>query len=84
MPNYLVDETNAGFVFKEAELFILPTESKPVKVAMKGDLHIEETKHPSGSMEQNAHRLIGVGLVLANNICIYTDKDVQAEEQGKY
>ena len=76
LPNYLVDETNSEFVFQEGDLFILPTESKPVKVAMKGDLHIEEVKHPSGSMEQSAHRLIGVGLVLANNICVYTDKDV--------
>jgi hypothetical protein len=76
LPNYLVDETNSEFVFQEGDLFILPTESKPVKVAMKGDLHIEEFKQPSGSMEQSAHRLIGVGLVLANNICVYTDKDV--------
>ena len=76
LPNYLIDEANAEFVFNEGDLFILPTESKPVKVAMKGDLHIEETKHPSGSVEQNAHRLIGVGLCLANNICIYTDETV--------
>jgi len=76
LPNYLVDETNAEFIFKEGDLFILPGDAKPVKVAFKGDLHIEETKHPSGSMEQNAHRMVGVGLYLANNICVYTDEDV--------
>lgn len=81
LPNYLVDETNSEFVFKEGDLFILPTESRPVKVAMKGDLHIEETQHPSGSMEQSAHRLMGVGLYLANNICVYTDTTV---EGGRY
>lgn len=81
LPNYLVDETNSEFVFKEGDLFILPTESRPVKVAMKGDLHIEETQHPGGSMEQNAHRLMGVGLYLANNICVYTDTSI---EGGKY
>ena len=81
LPNYLVDETNSEFVFNEGDLFILPTESKPVKVAMKGDLHIEEVKHPSGSMEQSAHRLMGVGLYLANDICVYTDTTVSG---GKY
>lgn len=81
LPNYLIDETNSGFVFKEGDIFILPAESKPVKVAMKGELHIEESKHPSGSMEQNAHRLMGVGLYLANNVCVYTDNTISG---GKY
>lgn len=81
LPNYLVDETNAEFVFKEGDIFVLPTDAKPIKVAMKGDLHIEENKHPSGSMEQQAHRLVGVGLYLANDICVYTDEDVTG---GRY
>ena len=81
LPNYLVDENNAEFVFNEGDIFILPTEAKPVKVAMKGDLHIEEVKHPSGSVEQSAHRLVGVGLYLANNICVYTDSKAAS---GKY
>lgn len=76
LPNYLIDETNSGFVFKEGDIFVLPTESKPVKVAMKGDLTIIETQHPSGSVEQNAHRMIGCGLMLANNICVYTDETI--------
>lgn len=81
LPNYLVDETNAEFVFKEGDIFVLPTDAKPIKVAMKGDLHIEENKHPSGSMEQQAHRLVGVGLYLANDICVYTDEEVTG---GRY
>ena len=76
LPNYLVDESNKEFVFKEGDLFILPTDGRPVKVAMKGDLHIEENKHPSGSMEQQAHRMVGVGLLLANDICVYTDTEI--------
>lgn len=76
LPNYLVDETNSEFIFKEGDIFILPSDSRPVKVAMKGDLHIEENKHPSGSMEQQAHRMMGVGLYLANDICVYTDTAV--------
>lgn len=81
LPNYLVDETNTEFVFNEGDIFILPTEARPIKVAMKGELHIEEVKHPSGSYEQSAHRLMGVGLYLANNICVYTDEDAEA---GRY
>ena len=73
LPNYLVDETNAEYVFNEGDIFVLPTEARPIKVAMKGDLHMEEVKHASGSMEQSAHRLVGVGLYLANNVCVYTD-----------
>lgn len=81
LPNYLLDETNSEWVFNEGDLFIIPSDAKPVKIAMKGDLHIEETKHPSGSMEQSAHRLIGVGLFLANNVCVYTDNSISL---GKY
>ena len=81
LPNYLIDETNSEFVFNEGDLFILPVNAKPVKVAMKGDLTIIETPHASGSVEQNAHRLMGVGLYLANNVCIYTDTSVTG---GKY
>ena len=76
LPNYLVDETNSEFIFKEGDIFVLPSDSRPVKVAMKGDLHIEENKHPSGSMEQQAHRMLGVGLYLANDICVYTDTEI--------
>ena len=81
LPNYLLDETNAEYVFNEGDIFVLPTEAKPIKVAMKGDLHIEEVKHPSGSVEQSAHRLMGVGLYLANNVCVYTDEKAAT---GKY
>lgn len=81
LPNYLVDNNNAEFVFKEGDLFILPADAKPVKVAMKGDLTIVEDQHPSGSVEQNAHRLVGVGLYLANNVCVYTDSQITG---GKY
>ena len=82
LPNYLVDESNNKFVFKEGDIFILPTEAKPIKVAMKGDLHIEEVKHATGSVEQSAHRLVGVGLMLANNVCIYRDSSLDGT--GEY
>ena len=76
IPNYIADEGNNEFVFMENDIFILPTEGKPVKVAMKGDVYVQDYTHPSGSVEQNAHRIIGVGLLLANSICVYTDNDI--------
>ena len=76
LPNYIVDETtNAEWLLDESKLFILPAGEKPVKVALKGDLHIQEVPHPTGSVEWNAHKMIGVGLLLTNNIGIYTDTD---------
>lgn len=81
LPNYLVDETNAEFVFKEGDIFVVPTEGKPVKVALKGETVITEFTQPSGSIEQNAHRMLGVGMLLANNVCVYTDTAITG---GRY
>jgi hypothetical protein len=79
LPNYIIDETtNATWMLDEGFLFILPVGSKPVKVALKGDLRIKDTEHPTGSVERNAHKLIGVGLLLQNNIGVYQDTDETA------
>ena len=76
LPNYIINEvTNAEWMLDESKLFILPANERPVKVALKGDMHIQEVPHPSGSMEQNAHKMLGVGILLYNNIGIYTDTD---------
>lgn len=84
LPNYLADNSNTEWVFKAGDMFILPAAAKPVKIAMKGDLVIVEDTHPSGSAEQNAHRIMGVGLALVNNVCVYTDKDIEAADTGLY
>ena len=84
LPNYLTNESNSEWVFKAGDMFILPAASKPVKVAMKGDLTIVEDPHPSGSVEQNAHRMMGIGLALCNDVCVYTDLEVQGADKGLY
>ena len=72
LPNYIVDETtNAEWLLDEGKLFILPVGERPVKVALKGDLHLQEVLHPTGSAEWNAHKILGVGLLLTNNIGLY-------------
>lgn len=79
LPNYIVDETtNAEWLLDESKLFVLPAGEKPVKVALKGDLHLQEVLHPTGSAEWNAHKMLGVGLLLSNNIGIYTDTDEES------
>lgn len=79
IPNYLMDNSNSKWVFKVEDIFILPAAAKPVKVAMRGDLVIIEDPHPSGSVEQNAHRMMGIGLTMAENVCVYTDNELAGE-----
>jgi len=78
LPNYVVNEfTNADWLLNEGMLFVLPAGERPVKVAMKGDLHLQEVLHPTGSAEWNAHKILGVGLLLQNNIGLYVDTDAR-------
>jgi len=77
LPNYILNEvTNATWMLDETQLFILPTGTKPVKVALKGDLTIIDDVHPTGSEEWNAHKMLGVGILLFNNIGIYDDSSL--------
>lgn len=76
IPNYLIDETNAAWALKVNDLFILPGDRKPVKVALKGDTVFVENQQPGGAKEIEAHKLMGVGLLLANDICVYTDSSL--------
>lgn len=82
LPNYILKEgaTYDGiqWAFKENELFVLPGAAKPVKVALKGDMYIQDDKNPDGSENWNAHKLMGVGLLLADNVCIVEDTTITA------
>ena len=78
LPNYIIDEsTNEEWLLDESKLFILPAAERPVKVALKGELHLQPIVHSTGSEEWNAHKILGVGLLLTNNLGIYTDTDEQ-------
>lgn len=72
LPNYLVDNTNANWMFDEKDIFILPADAKPVKVAYRGDLTMIDNTQPTGSRKIEAHKMLGVGLALANNVCVVT------------
>ncbi len=76
LPNYIVDEnTNAEWLLEEDMLYILPTGEKPVKVALKGEMFTKVVEHATGSEEQNAHKILGVGILLYNNIGVYQDTE---------
>lgn len=70
IPNYLADETNSDFIIGDTEyMFVLPANAKPVKIAFKGELELVENKQATGSEKWEAHKMMGVGVALANNIC---------------
>ena len=67
LPNYLVDNNNDEWFYDPSYVFVLPSGAKPVKVALKGDLTLIRNTQAVGSEKWEAHKLIGVGLAMANN-----------------
>ena len=78
LPNFLMDESNSEWAFSEADAFVLPADEKPVVVALKGEGYIKEVEHPTGSVEQNFHQILGVGMLMYNNLGVYTDTEIAA------
>lgn len=70
LPNYLVDETNSAWAYDEHFVFVIPSGAKPVKVAMKGELYLQKNEQAVGSEKWEAHKIIGVGLAMANNYAV--------------
>lgn len=71
LPNFLVDENNDKWLIpNEDYIFILPATTKPVKVALKGEVTLIDNRQPTGSEKYEAHKLMGVGLMLANDVCV--------------
>ena len=67
LPNYLVDNKNEKWFYDPKFVFVLPSGVKPVKVALKGDLTLIRNNTAVGSENWEAHKLIGVGVAMANN-----------------
>ena len=77
LPNYLIDNTNSKWFYDPSYVFVLPSGAKPVKVALKGDLTIVRNTQATGSQKWEAHKLIGVGLAMANNFATIKVTDVR-------
>ena len=70
LPNYLVDNTNKKWFYDTKTVFVLPSGVKPVKVALRGDLVIQRNESAVGSEKWEAHKMIGVGVAMANNYAV--------------
>ncbi len=76
LPNYLVDNTNKEWFYDPSFVFILPSGAKPVKVALKGEMYIQKNQQAVGSEKWEAHKIIGVGLAMANNYAVIKVTDL--------
>lgn len=82
LPNFIYEDgATAVWTFKENQIFVMSADAKPVKVAMKGDMYIAEDTQPTGSIVWNAHKMLGVGLLLIDDVCVITGSQ---SETGKY
>ena len=76
LPNYLVDNGNDEWFYDPSYVFVLPSGAKPVKVALKGDLTLIRNTQATGGEKWEAHKLIGVGVAMANNYAVVKVTDL--------
>ena len=76
LPNYLVDNGNDEWFYDPSYVFVLPSGAKPVKVALKGDLTLIRNTQATGGEKWEAHKLIGVGVAMANNYAVIQVTDL--------
>lgn len=70
LPNYLIDNSNEKWFYDPKYVFVVPSGIKPVKIALKGDLTLIKNTQAVGSEKWEAHKLIGVGVAMANNFAV--------------
>lgn len=75
LPNYLLDNSNTKWFYDVNKVFLLPTGVKPVKVAFKGDTMIQKNNNAVGGEKWEIHRMLGVGLAMANNYAVIEVSD---------
>lgn len=75
LPNYLLDNSNSQWAYDPRYVFVMPSGVKPVKVALKGEMYIQKNQQATGSEKWEAHKLIGVGVAMANNFAVITVTD---------
>ena len=84
LPNYFVDDANNQWCFKETDIFVLPSDAKPVKIALQGDAYTAEVAQPHGGMEWHLHKMMGSGILFYNNIGIYRQTEMTTDSNGLY
>ena len=82
LPNYLVGDIGSQEWFYDPSfVFILPSGVKPVKVAFKGELYLQKNGHAVGSEKWEAHKIMGVGLAMANNYAVIKVTDLDSDSE---
>ena len=73
------DETNSKKVIDPSYAWIIPTGSneKPVKIAFEGDTLVDERTNDDWSREIQVYKKLGVGALIANNICVYKNESLR-------
>ena len=74
LPNYLVESSD--WFYDDDKVFVVPSGIKPVKVALKGDLTLIRNTQSVGSEKWEAHKIVGVGVAMANNYAVLTVTDL--------
>ena len=76
LPNYLVG--GSDWFYDDDKVFVIPSGVKPVKVALKGDLTLIRNTQAVGSEKWEAHKIVGVGVAMANNYAVLTVTDLHS------
>lgn len=78
LPQSFEDETNSRKVIDPGYAWVIPSgaDSKPVKIAFEGTTHVRERENEDWSRDIQVYRKVGVGVMLANNICTYVDTEL--------
>ena len=76
LPNYLVDNSNTEWFYEDDKVFVIPSGTQPVKVALKGDLTLIRNTQSVGSEKWEASKILGVGVAMANNYAVITVTDL--------
>ena len=72
------DETNTTKVIDPQIAYIIPTGAeKPVKIAFEGNALVDERQNADWSREVQVYKKIGVGVLVTNNICAYTNTSLE-------
>ena len=81
LPQGFTDETNTTKVIDPGYCYILPSgaDSKPVKIAFEGSTIVDEYVNRDRSREVQVYKKVGVVAMVANNVCIYVDTELEGE-----
>ncbi len=79
LPQTFVDETNSQKLVDPSYAWIIPAgaNEKPVKIAFEGATHVRDVEsNHDWSREIQVYKKVGVVAMLANNICVYHDMEL--------